>query len=949
MQPAKATHDAPGVTSVRISLTIAAKLAIAYGMFLAPIAYLGHHTVSDKETNIEFALKEITGIRYIAVIRGVQDAVVRGGDMAALIETTRANDKALGSDLKTAAYSEILASALAGSDRDAAARAAADLIGKAADGSNLTLDPDLDSYYTQDALTVKVPAAVASAASLARAVANTAGHTPSVAEQVSVGVQVGWLQPALGGLASDIGSAAQGNPDGTVDGALTALVTQVAEAARTALAALADPAEVAGADGIARPLLDALTAAGAADADELEHLLNARIAGFRRAEMTSSGVAITLFLTAVVYVLVVVQRGAIKPLRALTTTMSELAARNLAVEIDGMTRGDEVGGMARAVQVFKDSMIQADALAAREASSIRASERRFRGLVQNTSDMILICAAPGAITYQSPAAGSIWGYPADGLLGVSLIALIHPDDQPAAQEVWEQVRQSPPDGDEGATRSTGLRLRDQDGTWRQAELVVTNLLHDPAVDGLVVTIRDVTERKAFEQQLMQQAFYDALTGLPNRVLFRDRFEQALVRAARQGNVVGLLFLDLDNFKLVNDGLGHQTGDRLLTEAAARLRSCIRAQDTVARLGGDEFVIILEPLSGEEDALPVAKAITHQFSRPFTLDGRDVVVTASIGIAISGPGREDAGNLLRDADVAMYRAKGEGRAHYVVFHPSMHADSLARLELENDLRSALIRSELRVYYQPIVMLKSGAFSEVEALVRWQHPTRGLIAPGEFIPIAEETGLIVPLGLWVLEEACRQVAAWHLQRPSQPALTLSVNLSPRQFQQHSLVADVAHALRTAGLPASCLKLEITEGVIMRDVEATIRTLWELKGLGLKLAIDDFGTGYSSLSYLKRLPIDVLKIDRSFVSGIGQDQEDAAIIHAIMALAKSLNLKVTGEGIETAEQAALLGDWGCDQGQGYLYSKPLDSHRAGVLLGTAEAQVSTQHPNRVVLRAT
>ncbi len=919
---------------MRISLTIAAKLAIAYGMFLAPIAYLGYHTVSDKETNIEFARKEITGIRYIAVIRGVQDAVVRGGDMADLVERTRANDKALGADLKTAAYTEILASALAGSDRDGAAQAAANLIGKAADGSNLTLDPDLDSYYTQDALTVKVPAAVASAASLARAVANTTGHTPSVAEQVSVGVEVGEMQPALDGLASDIDSAVKGNPDETVDGALTVLVTQVAEAAKTALAALADHADAADAYEIARPLLDALTAAGAADADELEHLLNARIAGFRSAEMTSSGIAIALFLMAVVYVLVVVQRGAIKPLRALTTTMSELAARNLAVEIDGMARGDEVGGMARAVQVFKDSMIRADALAAREASSIRASERRFRGLVQNTSDMILICAAPGTITYQSPAAKGTWGYPADELLGVSLIALIHPDDQPAAQETWDQLRQSPPDGDDGATRSTGLRLRDQGGTWRHVELVGTNLLHDPALHGLVVTIRDVTERKAFEQQLMQQAYYDALTGLPNRVLFRDRFEQALVRAGRQRSAVGLLFLDLDNFKLVNDGLGHQVGDQLLTEAAVRLRSCVRAQDTVARLGGDEFVIILELLAGEEDALPVAKAITHQFSRPFLLDGRDVVVTASIGIAISGPGRQDADNLLRDADVAMYRAKGDGRAHYVVFHPSMHADALARLELENDLRNALARGELRVHYQPIVMMASGRFSEVEALVRWMHPTRGLIAPGEFIPIAEETGLIVPLGLWVLEEACRQVATWHMQRPSEPALTLSVNLSPRQFQQQSLVADVARALRDAGLAAGCLKLEITEGVIMRDAEATIRTLWELKDLGIKLAIDDFGTGYSSLSYLKRLPIDVLKIDRSFVSGIGQHQGDTAIVHAIMALAKSLNLKVTGEGIETAEQAALLGEWGCDQGQGYLYSKPLDSQQAGVLLGTAEA---------------
>ena len=568
---------------------------------------------------------------------------------------------------------------------------------------------------------------------------------------------------------------------------------------------------------------------------------------------------------------------------------------------------------------------------AREAASTRSSERRFRGLVQNTSDMILICAAPGTVTYQSPAAETTWGHPAAELLGKPVLAWTHPDDQPALRDLWEQLRHVSPGGGE-ATRTTELRLRDGAGAWRQAELVATNLLHDPAVQGMVVTVRDITERKAFEQQLTQQAFYDTLTGLPNRVLFQDRLEQALVRASRRMDAVGLLFLDLDNFKLVNDSLGHQVGDKLLVEAAARLRACVRMQDTVARLSGDEFVVVLELLTGEADALPVAKAIAHQLSRPFVLDGREVVVTASIGIAISNAGREHAEDLVRNADVAMYRAKSDGRACYVMFDPSMHTDALARLELENDLRHALNRQELRVYYQPIVTMETGSFTEVEALVRWQHPTRGLVSPGDFIPIAEETGLIVPLGMWVLEEACRQVVAWHQQFPTRPPLTLSVNLSPRQFQQASLVADVAEALRMSGLPAGRLKLEITEGVIMRNVEATIRTLWELRDLGLQLAIDDFGTGYSSLSYLKRLPLDVLKIDRSFVSGIGQNQEDNAIVHAVMALAKSLNLKVTGEGIETVEQATLLGEWGCDHGQGYLFSKPLDGQAAGALLKAA-----------------
>ena len=583
-------------------------------------------------------------------------------------------------------------------------------------------------------------------------------------------------------------------------------------------------------------------------------------------------------------------------------------------------------------RVLRASQRRGEESLLREAATTRTSERRFRGLVQNASDLILICAAPGTITYQSPAAETAWGFPAATLIGEPVMALTYPDDQPALRELWDQLRQASQSAIEGATRTTELRLRDGTGNWRHAEMIATNLLHDAAVQGIVVTVRDTTERKAFEQQLTQQAFFDALTGLPNRVLLLDRLKQALVRAGRRKDAVGLLFVDVDNFKLINDSLGHHVGDKLLTEAAARLQSCVRAQDTVARLSGDEFVVVLELLAGEDDALPVANAIAHQFSRPFKLEEREVVITASIGIALSDAGQENADSLMRNADLAMYRAKSDGRARYVMFDPSMKIDTLARLELESDLRRALEQGELRVHYQPIVAMKTGKLSEVEALVRWQHPTRGLVSPVDFIPLAEETGLIIPLGQWVLEEACRQVAAWHRQFTSEPPLTLSVNLSPRQFQKPFLVADITKALHEAGLPACCLKLEITEGVLMRDVEATIRTLWELKNLGLQIAVDDFGTGYSSLAYLKRLPLDVLKIDRSFVSGIGQNPEDTAIVHAIMALAKSLNLKVTGEGIEMAEQAALLGEWGCDRGQGYLFSRPLDGEAASFLLQAA-----------------
>ncbi len=551
----------------------------------------------------------------------------------------------------------------------------------------------------------------------------------------------------------------------------------------------------------------------------------------------------------------------------------------------------------------------------REAAAVQSSERRFRWLVQNASDVILICSQAGSITYQSPTAGTAWGYPRDGLLDSRLSALVHPSDEPALRDLWGQLQSAP-----GTTRNAELRIRNASGAWRHIDLILTNLLHEPSIAGLVATARDITERKAFEEQLTQQAFYDSLTGLPNRALFRDRLDQAVNRAERRDGSVGLLFLDLDNFKQINDSLGHHTGDKLLMEAAQRLQACVRAETTVARLGGDEFVILLEHLNSEAEAVLVAERVAQQFSKPFQLAGRDLLVSASVGIALAHAGQELAETILRNADVAMYRAKSDGKARHVIFDPSMQINTLARLEVENDLRKAIQGGELRVHYQPIVFLDTGHVAEVEALVRWQHPTRGLVLPADFISIAEDSGLIVPLGLWVLQEACRQIVTWQTAFPLHPPLMLSVNLSPRQFQQPDLVDQVKRVLRESGLAASNLTLEITEGVIMRDVEATITILWQLKELGIRLAVDDFGTGYSSLAYLKRLPLDILKIDRSFVHGIGTDQEDTAITRAIISLAKSLKLSVTGEGIETAEQSALLQTWACDRGQGFLFARPL-----------------------------
>jgi diguanylate cyclase (GGDEF)-like protein/PAS domain S-box-containing protein len=588
----------------------------------------------------------------------------------------------------------------------------------------------------------------------------------------------------------------------------------------------------------------------------------------------------------------------------------------------------------RVLRAYQD---EANAAAEREVAATRRSEQRFRSLIQNASDVLLICAADGEITYQSPAADIAWGFAGDGLVGQPLSGRVHPDELAAASEVWAQVLEST-----GATRDIELRLRDQADRWRYVQLILTNLLHEPAICGVVATAHDIAEQKELERQLKHQAFYDQLTGLPNRALFHDRLEQALVRTGRRKNKIGLLFLDLDNFKLVNDSLGHQAGDRLIVAAAQRLCACVRAEDTVARLGGDEFVVLLENLGSEADALPLAAGITRQFVWPFTLDGRDLVVTASIGIALGDAAQTEIDSLLRNADVAMYRAKATGKGRYVVFDPSMHTDTLARLDLETDLRRALREGELCLHYQPIVCIKTGQVTELEALVRWQHPVRGLIAPAYFIPIAEETGLIVPLGQWVLEEACRQIAAWNLQGLGEPPLTVSVNLSPRQFQSPDLADEVLHTLGNTRLPPNCLKLEITEGVIMQDFEATITILRELKRLGVQIAIDDFGTGYSSLAYLKRLPLDVLKIDRSFVKGIGEDHEDSAIVRAIISLAGSLNLTVTAEGVECAEQAALLNDWACDQGQGYHFGRPLDHAATTTLLRTrAHCTVTAEFP--------
>lgn len=565
---------------------------------------------------------------------------------------------------------------------------------------------------------------------------------------------------------------------------------------------------------------------------------------------------------------------------------------------------------------------------AMEQQTLKRSEERFGALVRNASDVIAIVTPEGVIRYISQTAQRLWGQCPAALEGTALALLVCPEDAERLTAQQVQSLNAPAE-----SQSAELRLCHADGTWHTFETVWTFLPTEPGVEGILLTCRDVSERKAFEAQLSHQAFHDSLTHLPNRALFQERLGHALARSRRVGSVVAVLFLDLDNFKIVNDSLGHEAGDSLLLTVAERLSACVRPGDTVARLGGDEFTVLLEDLDDTAQALGLAERISATLNVPLLVSGREVFTTASLGIACESGASMDAprtpDDLVRDADTAMYRAKTEGKSRTVVFDAGMNTQAVNRLELEMDLRRALEKEEFRVFYQPIVTLETRRVCEVEALVRWEHPVRGLVPPGDFIPLAEETGLIVPLGLWVLREACVQVRVWQEAQHSGRPLRLSVNVSGRQLQQPDLVAQVADILEETGLAPSCLKLEITESVMMLDADDTIPRLHALRALGVCLAVDDFGTGYSSMAYLSSLPIDTLKIDRSFVTKMGRSDDDAAIVRAIVTLAKTLNLQITCEGIETPAQLAQLCSLDCDQGQGYHFSRPVPAADFAALL--------------------
>ena len=549
----------------------------------------------------------------------------------------------------------------------------------------------------------------------------------------------------------------------------------------------------------------------------------------------------------------------------------------------------------------------------------RQSEARFRSLVAHSSDLITVLDAHGTVTYQSPSVERVLGYRVDEVEGSDFARFLAESDRPRLAQIVAGVGEAYVGGG-SETHVIECSLRHRNGNWLQFEVQHTDLLQDEHVRGVVLNSRDVSERKAFEDQLAHQAFHDPVTSLANRALFADRVQHSIMRSSRGGPAIGVMFIDLDDFKTVNDSLGHAAGDTVLQEVARRLLGAVRPADTVARFGGDEFAVLLDGIEDSEEAADVAGRILRALELQFDVDGKHVYPRASVGICLAdhGLGSSDAEELLRNADVAMYMAKRDSKGGYRVFEPAMHERVVERLELQAELQQALELDQLAIHYQPVVRLDQRSDYGVEALLRWMHPTRGVIPPLNFIPLAEETGLIVPIGRWVLQEACRQGVRLHERFPRTPPLTISVNLSVKQLQSESIIDDVREALELTGLPPSALVLEITETVMMADTDLAVQRLHELKALGVLLAMDDFGTGYSSLSYLSRFPVDILKMDRSFLSS---EHDESGLAAAIIALGNSLSLDVVAEGIELPEQIASLRDLGCELGQGFLFAKPMD----------------------------
>ncbi len=564
-------------------------------------------------------------------------------------------------------------------------------------------------------------------------------------------------------------------------------------------------------------------------------------------------------------------------------------------------------------------------------ATTRLSEDRFRSLIQNSSDVTLVIGPGRLFTYVSPAVTQLLGFDPADLEGRPASEFVHPDErQRVLDGMGSQLQES------AQTVPIQFRMRRADGTWREVEAVVADQRLRASVGGYVAHVRDITERKEFEALLAHRALHDPLTGLANRQLILDRAEQMLARSRRTFDPVAALFIDLDNFKDANDSLGHEAGDYLLRSVADRFAGLLRASDTVGRLGGDEFVILAEGITVAGGPEAVADRVREVLRQPFRVEGFEgipITITASIGIATGD--RATAQELLRDADIALYRAKAAGKDGWVLFEAAMQSAAIDRIELKSDLDSALADNQFFLLYQPIFDLDSATIRGVEALIRWQHPTRGVIAPNDFIPVLEDSGMIVQVGHWVLEEACAQASRWNDMGFT---TTMSVNVSMRQLETDILVEHVVGALAATRLDPSSLIIEVTESTLMRDANATVSRLRRLKELGVMIAIDDFGTGYSSLAYLRQFPVDVLKIDKSFIAEVDGSPNSAALIHTLVELGRTLGLITLAEGIEDHTQLEALRDELCDRGQGFIMSRPVPAADIEALLsGSAPSPLS------------